>query len=139
MKADLAIFLAFLNTNTSFIIRKTNPKINPTIEITIKTIWGIKLESVMDVVTGRSAYFGMNMKIRISIIGMATPMIEYTSGYEELRQAKHHTTLNAIATIIMKVPIPIPAMRPPGVWQLTIVVRRDSTNRLVDFSEISSI
>ena len=41
-----------------------------------------------------------------------TPIIEYTSGLEELLQAKHHTTLNTIAMIIMNVPIPIPNILP---------------------------
>jgi len=32
------MFLAFLNTNTSLIIKNINAKIKPTIEMTIKTI-----------------------------------------------------------------------------------------------------
>ena len=42
----------------------------------MKIMWGMKLESVMEVVTGRSAYFGMKIKIKIRMTGMATPMIE---------------------------------------------------------------
>ena len=46
------------------------------IEMTMKIMWGMKLESVIEVVTGRSAYLGMKMKIKIRMIGMATPMME---------------------------------------------------------------
>ncbi len=77
MKAALAIFFAFLNTNTSFIIKKTKLKITPTIEITMNTIWGMKLESVIEVVTGLFASLGINMNISMSIRGIATPIIEY--------------------------------------------------------------
>lgn len=55
-------------------------KSKPIIEITINMIWGIKLESVIEVVTGRLAYLGINMNINIKMIGMATPIIEYISG-----------------------------------------------------------
>lgn len=36
----------------------------------------MKLESVIEVVTGRSAYLGIKMNIMMRIIGMATPIIE---------------------------------------------------------------
>ena len=55
-------------------------------------------------------------------------MIEYTYGQDELRQAKHHTTLNAIAIMMMNVPIPIPAIRPEDDWQLTIDISDKSIN-----------
>ncbi len=76
INADLAMLLAFLKTKTSLIIKNTSDTISPTIETTIKTMCGMKLESVMEVVNGRSASFGINMKIRIRMAGMATPMIE---------------------------------------------------------------
>ena len=59
MNAALAIFFAFLNTNTSFKRIKTKATINPTIEMTKNTICGIKFESVIEVVNGRAIYFGM--------------------------------------------------------------------------------
>jgi hypothetical protein len=58
------------------------------------------------------------MNISISITGIITPMIEYISGFEELRHIRHHTTLNTIAIIIIRVPIPIPNTFPLD-WQLT--------------------
>ena len=86
--------------------------------------WGIKFESLIEVVGGRFTYFGMNMNIKIRIKGIITPIIEYTSGLEELLQAKHHTTLNTIAMIIMNVPIPIPNILPDVFWQLAYIMSK---------------
>ncbi len=77
MNADLAIFLAFLKTKTSLIIKNAKATMSPTIEMTMKTMWGMKLESVMEVVTGRWAYLGMKIKIMMRMAGIATPIIEY--------------------------------------------------------------
>lgn len=51
-------------------------KIKPNIDITINTICGIKLESVIDVVAGRLTYFGMKMKMMINMIGTIRPIME---------------------------------------------------------------
>lgn len=45
-------------------------------DMTINTMWGIKFESVMEVVEGRSTYLGMKMKIMINMIGTIRPIIE---------------------------------------------------------------
>ncbi len=103
--------------------------------MTMNTIWGIKLESVIDVVAGRLISFGMKIKMMISMIGMATPMMEYTSGLDELLQAKHHTTLNTIAIIMINVPTPIPKIRPELFWQFAHVSKNeiDINKRLLNF------
>lgn len=49
---------------------------NPIIDITINTIWGMKLESVIAVVGGRLTSFGIKINIMINIIGTINPMIE---------------------------------------------------------------
>jgi len=85
---------------------------SPIIEITIKTMCGIKFESVIAVVGGRFTSFGMKIKMMIKMIGTINPIIEYTSGFDELLHNKHHNTLNTIAMIIINVPTPIPNILP---------------------------
>lgn len=85
---------------------------NPIIDITINTICGMKLESVIAVIGGRLTSFGIKINIIISIIGTINPMIEYIYGLDELLHNKHHNTLNTIAMIIIKVPTPIPNILP---------------------------
>ena len=105
---------------------KTKATINPTIEMTKNTICGMKFESVIEVVNGRSLYLGMKMKIINRIIGIITPIIEYTSGFDELLHARHHTTLNAMAIMMMNVPTPMPNILPEEFWQLAQIVRIDA-------------
>lgn len=76
IKAALAIFLAFLNTNISFIIMKNRASNSPIMEITMKIMWGIKLESVIAVVGGRLTYFGIKINMMIRITGTISPIIE---------------------------------------------------------------
>ncbi len=76
MNAALAIFLAFLNTNISFIIMKNRANNSPIIDITINTMWGMKLESVIAVVGGRLTYFGMKINMMMRMIGTINPIIE---------------------------------------------------------------
>lgn len=110
--AALAMFLAFLNVKTSFIVINTNPTKKPIIDITKNITWGTKFESVSPVVVGLLVYFGMKTNIRIKIIGIVTPIILYSYGFDELRHIKHQNTLNTIAIIIMNVPAPIPKIIP---------------------------
>jgi hypothetical protein len=52
------------------------------------------------------------MKIKIKMIGIMTPIILKSSGFDEFLHSKHQNTLNTIAIIIINVPIPISNIRP---------------------------
>lgn len=73
--------------------------------------------SVIAVVAGRFTYLGIKMNMIINITGTTKPNIEYTSGLDELRHNRHHSTLKTIARIIMNVPTPIPKILPLEDWQ----------------------
>lgn len=49
---------------------------SPIIDITINTMWGMKLESVIAVVGGRLTYFGMKINMMMRMIGTINPIIE---------------------------------------------------------------
>jgi hypothetical protein len=79
INADLAMLLAFLKTKTSLIIKNTSDTISPTIDTTIKTMCGMKLESVMEVVNGRSASFDTNYRVNFGIRGAAASKTPYNA------------------------------------------------------------
>lgn len=78
------------------------------IAITIKTTCVTKFISVIEFVNTRSFSFGMKTKIKIKIIGTKIPIALYSSGRLDVRHIRHHVIENSIASIIIKVPTPIP-------------------------------
>lgn len=81
---------------------------NPMRDRTMKTIWGMKLLSVIVVVDCLWLFLGVNANAKIKITGTSSPISEYSYGLLEFRQARHHIIENITAMMIIRVPTPIP-------------------------------
>ena len=83
----------------------------PNKDNTMNTIWGTKLPSVIAEVVVTWFVLGVTAKASIRMPGTSRPTSEYSYGFAEFLQARHHIIENTTAMIMIKVPTPMPRTR----------------------------